>query len=302
MTARVSVLIPNRNYAHTLPEALTSLTAQTFQDFEILAADDGSEDDSLQVLDKWLPVFGDRLRILRHPEGKARGLAATYRLAADAARGEILAFLEADDAWEPGNLEEKIRVLDTFPQAGVVFSSFRPFGDPGGSLFWRIYAALIRMETPKHRPFNALPYFLRRNAAATFSAFLVRRSLFEAVPAPDPTELYFDWWALAHLSVMTSFYYMPEKSVRWRIHRHSAAYGPVNIQTLERLNLFFERLCTSLSHHTEDADRSIIQDARERIRALTSRTPGATFWSAPLQTSRFIAHRLLKSCLMPGGL
>jgi len=94
MEPSISVIIPTYNRAALLPRSIESILAQTFQDFEIVVADDGSTDDTGSVL----ASYGDRLRVV---PCEHRGVAAARNAAVAAARGTYVAFHDSDDvAWE----------------------------------------------------------------------------------------------------------------------------------------------------------------------------------------------------------
>ena len=90
---RISVLLPIRNAAGTLDAALESLAAQTFSDFEVIAVDDGSDDDTAQLLADWVT----RDRRIRSNNTPPLGIVSALNTAAAAARGELLARIDADD-------------------------------------------------------------------------------------------------------------------------------------------------------------------------------------------------------------
>lgn len=97
-----SVIIPCRDAAATLPSALASLRAQTWQDWEAICVDDGSCDDTAEVIDR-VARLDDRVRrvtIAPGGPGLARNIGALAH-----ARGDLIAFLDADDLWRPGKLE-----------------------------------------------------------------------------------------------------------------------------------------------------------------------------------------------------
>ena len=102
----ISVILPVYNRAATLPRCVRSVLAQTFADWELIAVDDGSADDSVRVVES----FGDaRIRVLRH--GQNRGPATARNTAIAAARGEYLALIDSDDEWLPAKLEKQIARL-----------------------------------------------------------------------------------------------------------------------------------------------------------------------------------------------
>lgn len=115
----VSVIIPVRNAAATLPATLDSLAGQSFQNWEALLIDDGSQDGSAALLaDR--AAADPRCRLLG--DGCWRGVAGARNLGIRAARGRWIAFLDADDRWRPDKLAQQMPLL----RAGVpiVFSSY----------------------------------------------------------------------------------------------------------------------------------------------------------------------------------
>ena len=109
MAPLVSVIIPTYNRADLVRQALASVKAQTYRDFEIVVVDDGGTDGTFEAL-----AAGRELRVLRHP-GR-RGVAAARNLGVAAARGEWLAFLDSDDLWLPDKLARQIFLLEGQPE------------------------------------------------------------------------------------------------------------------------------------------------------------------------------------------
>lgn len=97
----VSVIMPVFNGAPFLDRALTSLRTQALTDWELVAVDDASRDDSARRLDAFAAA-DPRVRVLRHPAN--RGQAATRNTALRAARGELVAYLDQDDEFYPDHL------------------------------------------------------------------------------------------------------------------------------------------------------------------------------------------------------
>jgi glycosyltransferase involved in cell wall biosynthesis len=113
---KVSVLIPTYNRAYIIRDALQSALAQTYPDFEIIVVDDGSTDNTADVVNS----LGDRrIRYLQHPAN--RGCSAGYNTAISEATGELVAPLDSDDLWKPEYLERQVRFLRDHPDIGAVF-------------------------------------------------------------------------------------------------------------------------------------------------------------------------------------
>jgi glycosyltransferase involved in cell wall biosynthesis len=108
MVPVVSVIIPTYNRAALVREAVASVKAQTYRDFEIVVVDDASTDATFEALAAWRDV-----RVLR--QARRRGVAAARNLGAAAARGHWLAFLDSDDLWLPEKLARQMAYLAERP-------------------------------------------------------------------------------------------------------------------------------------------------------------------------------------------
>jgi succinoglycan biosynthesis protein ExoO len=108
-TPRVSVIVPAYNAAGFLKRALHSALAQTMPDLELIVVDDSSSDSTL-ALAREVAARDPRVRVLHNERN--RGMYPTYNRAIDAARGEWIAALDADDVWLPDRLERMLAVAD----------------------------------------------------------------------------------------------------------------------------------------------------------------------------------------------
>ena len=98
---QVSVIIPTYNRAALVGEAIGSVLAQSWRGFELLVVDDGSTDDTREIL----TAFGAAIKVIRHP--RRRGVSAARNAGIQAAKGEWLAFLDSDDLWLSPKLERQ---------------------------------------------------------------------------------------------------------------------------------------------------------------------------------------------------
>lgn len=122
---RVSVIIPAYNAARTLRQAVESVLAQTYRSFEVVVVDDGSTDGTAATL-AGMPEAVKCFRQDNAERSIARNNAISH------ARGEILAFLDADDYWAPRKLERQMALLDANPKLDVVFSYAAAFDPANG--------------------------------------------------------------------------------------------------------------------------------------------------------------------------
>lgn len=117
---RVSVLMCFLNGAEFLAEALASVHAQTWTDWELLLVDDGSTDDSVDLARRATTPYANRVQLLVHPAHANLGLSASRNLALRHARGEYVAMLDADDVWRPTALARMVALLEAAPEVALV--------------------------------------------------------------------------------------------------------------------------------------------------------------------------------------
>jgi glycosyltransferase involved in cell wall biosynthesis len=199
----VSVLMPVRNARPTIAEAVRAVLGQTMQDFELLVCDDASTDGSMEVVE----AFGDpRIRILRG-EGRA-GVVDAVNACIDAARGEFLANMDADDRAHPRRFEKQLRYLRAHREVGVCGTWMTSFGA----------GASARYTPPEHHEeivcdllFHPSPI----NGTAMFRASLRGETDLHWGRGYPRAEDY-DW--LLRLSRVTRFANIPEPLYEYRMH------------------------------------------------------------------------------------
>ncbi|MCG3176579.1 MAG: hypothetical protein MOGMAGMI_01537 [Candidatus Omnitrophica bacterium] len=297
----VSVLLATYNYERYLDGAIASVLAQTRGDLELIVVDDGSSDGTPAVLERWRRRDPVRMRVIRHEVN--RGLQTALETALAAARAPVIAYIEADDVWEARNLEIKMRVLDEHPEVGVVYARYRPFGRPGGVVYWTLYEWANALSVPSGRALSLWPQLLQRNPVASFTHFIVRRRWLERVPRLGCHRSNLDWWVLAHVSAETLFWRVPGRLTRWRIHEHSAAYGPMTLRRILKLKVFLDRLCASFERGagSDRIERERLRAARALQRIADARDSAALALYAavrPVATLRFAAHVVLRNLLL----
>ena len=231
----VSVVVASYNYAKLIGETLDSVLAQTYRNFEVIVVDDGSSDESVEVIGRYVRKHKN-VKLYTHEGGVNRGLPATVRLGIEKSRGEYVAFCESDDILEPTNIDEKMRLVHRFGgEPSVIINDISPFGDEG-----RVRAASAvsedRMRTLSGERNVVTPLqFREKNMICTFSCCMVRRSLLLACDfahVPRPANL--DWWLWRQVCCENPIYVVHRKLTRWRMHNSFMARETSSSIALQR--------------------------------------------------------------------
>lgn len=213
----VSVVIASYNYARFLPEAVQSVQAQTYTNWECIILDDCSSDNTPDVAARL--VRGDsRVRYVRNE--KNLGVSGTRNRGTALARGEYIAVLDADDWWHPDKLQSQMRALHAHPAAQICFTAYVRV-DSNGHTAKRVASTALA----------PIDHTLRANNLLLHSAVVARKSAIEAVGGYDTTlpcahdwDLYlnvlhaFGDSAFEYVDVPLAYYRMHGVSVssRWR--------------------------------------------------------------------------------------
>jgi glycosyltransferase involved in cell wall biosynthesis len=227
VSPRVSVIIIFLNGGRFIVEAVDSVFAQTYPDWELLLVDDGSTDESTAYARALAAKHPDRVRYLEHPGHENRGMSASRNHGLAHARGEFVALLDADDVWLPRKLADQVAALASRPDAGMVY---------GSALYWHSWAGakadgpdtlmLSRVKPGRvYRPATLLPGFLTGAAMVPCpSCVLVRRQVMEQVGGFEPEfrTLYEDQVFFAKMALHAPILVSAEHWINYRQHPDSA--------------------------------------------------------------------------------
>lgn len=115
---KISVVIPLYNKGFIISETLESVLAQTFTDFEIVIVNDGSTDNSFEIVSQYTD---NRIRLYNQEN---KGVSKTRNAGIEYSKSELIAFLDADDYWHPNHLEELYQLYIDFPNCGLYASRY----------------------------------------------------------------------------------------------------------------------------------------------------------------------------------
>ena len=142
MMPRISVIMSVYNSARFLAEAIQSILGQTYNDFEFIIVDDGSSDQSLEIIRSYAKM-DNRIRVLENE--KKYGLAASLNRCIFIAKGDYIARMDADDICVPDRLEKQIAFLEQHPNIGIIGGSVQEIDGQGQKGRIRKF-----LQSPKH--------------------------------------------------------------------------------------------------------------------------------------------------------
>jgi glycosyltransferase involved in cell wall biosynthesis len=218
-TPRVSVVIPVRDHPQYLAESLASVFRQPFRDCEVIVVDDGSTED----LTPALAPYADRLRVERQAPA---GVAAASNRGAALARGELLAFHDADDLMEPIRLTEPLAAFDRDPRLGLVFGNgvkvSADLRDVLGPVIPTRHAARLARRGLSLRE-------LVRRSHVYLQATVVRRSVFQDLGGLPPFRAGGDWGFALRCVLRHPTAFVDASLFRYRQHGASLTAGGVGM-------------------------------------------------------------------------
>jgi glycosyltransferase involved in cell wall biosynthesis len=221
----VSVVVIFKDAEDFLTEAIDSVRAQTFPAWELLLVDDGSSDASTAIARRHAELDAGRVRYLEHPGHANLGMSATRNLGVSRARGEFVAFLDADDALVPTALEEEVAVLRAHPRVGMVYGPLEYWYSWTGHSEDQARDFVHPVGVPTERAYEPPSLIARfiENVAYAPAGILLRRALFEQVGGYEESfrDLYEDQVFAAKICRVTSVFASGRCWYRYRQHPNS---------------------------------------------------------------------------------
>lgn len=222
---KVSVIIPNYNYGRFLRQSIESVFDQTLTAHEIIVVDDGSVDDSVEVLNS----FGSSIRVVVQ---KNAGVAAARNKGVEIATGDFFAFLDADDYWYPQKLEKQIQKFSSDTEIGFVHCGSTYVDQKGARIKDYVVGeeGWLADELLKFKPVViANTLVIKRKYFSKIGGFDTKREL-------HPSE---DWDLCYRLSRICKLGFVREPLLYYRQH---GTGGHTNIERMERaMSIAFEK-------------------------------------------------------------
>jgi glycosyltransferase involved in cell wall biosynthesis len=269
----VSVVMPFLDPGPFLHEAIASVLAQTYGNWELLLVDDGSSDGSSETAKAYAELAPDRIRYLRHPNGDTLGMSASRNHGIRAAHGEVVALLDADDAMTRRKLNDQVAQLESHPEAAMVYGPTEWWYSWTGNEEDRDRDFIQDLGLTTDRVFEppSLLVSLLRREHPTMTPALVRREALEQAGRFEESfrGLYEDQAACAKICLAHPVFVSSRCSYRWRQHpRSSCAVAVANGEHASAREAYLEWLASYLEANdvTDDEVWHALRDELSRIR------------------------------------
>lgn len=212
---KFSIIVASYNYEKYISQTLDSLLAQTYKNFEIIVVDDGSKDDSVKLINKYVRKYNN-VFLYQHHKNINKGLSKTLQLGLSKASGDFICFCESDDYWSKDHLEEVNKLIRDFPNAKIISNNVELFGNVTEEIQMYVNVVNSRLHSNVNR-INV--HEIKSNPIVSFSAVAVKKDVLQkcdfnsfVIPA------WLDWWLWRQILITMPLYYIPKKITYFRIH------------------------------------------------------------------------------------
>ncbi len=226
-TPLISVISNFLNGEQFLAEAIESVFGQTYRNWELLLVDDGSNDASSAIAQRYAEQHPDCVRYLEHQGHANRGISASRNLGLKHANGDYIAFLDADDVWLPNKLQMQVAIMAQQPEAVMVYGApelwYGWTGKPEDLRRDTKQAIAVEPNTLVHPPKLFMMFLARTAITPCPSDVLLRREIVRAVGGfvDSFTGLYDDQVFFVKVTLQAPVFVSGECWSKHRQHRDS---------------------------------------------------------------------------------
>jgi len=247
---RVSVVIPSYNHEKYVRVCIQSVLDQTYQDFEIVITDDGSTDETVNVIKEF-----DDSRIQLYTHAKNKGACTAINNCIRKAASKYIAVLNSDDAWEPTKLEKQVQYLDSHPEIGAVFTKVVLVNEAGNLIGPEEYKNFYIFEKENRSRYEWLNFFFASANCLCHPSVLIRKKCYDEVGLYDERMANLgdlDMWV--RLCLKYNIHILDEKLVRFRIMADKSSASSDKPSTQIRSNFDYIQI---LNHYLAINDKVV---------------------------------------------
>lgn len=271
----VTIGIPNYNYARYITDALNSAVSQEYENLEIIIVDDCSNDNSVEVIEKWIARFTGDIKITLIKNSTNVGIAKVCNIILSNASGKYYQLLDADDILLPGKIKKQVDLLEKNSSCAFVYSNISIINE-AGIITEPDYLAVVgydEKDMPQGNIFKELFHF---NFIPNASV-LINRAYAKDIGGYDETLQVQDYYLYLTLSSKYDVLYMQVVTAYYRIHSSS-------LSNTKRSNAkSIEGVLSLLYRYYPNGDAEIRKEVKRNIHYSAAylyecRHPAASLW------------------------
>ena len=279
MTKSISIALCTFNGGRFLRQQLESYATQTVQPLELVVCDDGSTDDTIDIIKQFAATacFPVRLEVNKH----RLGVAVNFGEAVRRCTGEVIVLSDQDDIWLPPKLERIGNTFADHPDLGMVFSDAEAIDPSGHSLGYRLWDAVLfsRKEREAARRARLLDVLLRHSVVT--GATLGFRSQYTGLILPIPPDSLHDLWISLLIASVSPTGIIDEPLIQYRQHTDQVSGGERILSLADQARL------------ARKQTPELLQDTALRFQAIRNRLAESAFIALPSDAMPRIEEKVL---------
>lgn len=218
----VSFIVPFYKSESFISEAIESVLDCGYSDFELYLINDGSPDNSQSICQQYKDQFPGHITILQHELGLNKGVSASRKLGVEAARGDLIFFLDSDDVLMPGIVDKYVEIFKRSADIILIHGKIKLIGSTESLI--DIENAFDLGPVEKQYVLAAEPYFLLENHICNSTACFRKKSILGLDFSYEQAFQVEDWILWTLFSERGRFCYFPEPVAKYRYHETSATH------------------------------------------------------------------------------
>jgi glycosyltransferase involved in cell wall biosynthesis len=259
--------MPCFNHAQFLRDSVGGILWQTYTDFELIIVDDGSSDNSWEIIQGFAGC-DPRIRAFRHESNL--GASKSRNDALRVAQGKFIGFCDADDIWEPDKLRVQVNLLQNQPEFDVVYCDTIIVDENGLPTEQRFSECFPPPKPASGWLFRKL---IRRNFMNTQSVLMRNECLERVGHFDEDLKVLEDWWYWIRVSRNHRLLYSPEPLARYRVHSKNTNVGHNRAYPINRYKVY-KRVLRKYADISRCAKASILYEMGVELYGLGKKRAG----------------------------
>jgi len=281
-----------------IEEAIKSILAQTYENWELLLVDDGSTDCSTKIAHKYIEKYPKKVRYLAHENHQNKGMSATRNLGIRNAQGEYIAFLDADDVWLSNNLEQYVNIFNVQPEVDMIYGNTQKWyswtGNPEDLKRDQLYDLGINTEILVNPPVLFDLLIQEKISAPCTCSLIVKREVLQKMGgfAEYFRGMYEDQAFYAKIFLKSPIFISKIQGAKYRKHPDSCVSVTRNAGQTNGARFLFLQWLVQYLLEQQVTDVSVWESLHKAL--WPYRHPGLNFF---MKTCRFLINKINKTII-----